>query len=293
MRFAWQSLLSGGAVVGGIISFVGFGQWVYEATAETPREIHIEWHLLVIIGLVIVIISSLRKAHSLYKAGIQQTKVDGEQERIKLNDKILQLARLPVIGSVEPISLRVIIKSDNRSMSDIYPEIPSNKNGVFFKVGSVSVGVINIQNDSIEPVDVEIEYEILDGNIPILLQNRVDTIPFYRDKRIYRSVNINPKGKIDTGFVAFALADRFHKGFKFPSYLASNDKNLKYRIEGRVSTFNIARGKIGEFPYLDVRLRVIATSAVNISKVYDDVFIYRVKANPITSELALESLDVE
>jgi hypothetical protein len=280
MRFALQSLWSGGVVVGGVISFAGFGQWVYETTAKTPFEIHIEWHLLVIIGLVIVIISSLSKAHSLYKAGIQQTKDDGEQERIKLNDKILQLARLPV-------------ESDDRSMSDVYPEIPSNKNGIFFKVGSISVGVIKIQNDSVEPVDVEIQYEILGGNIPILLQNRVDTIPFYRDKHIYRSVTINPKGKTDGGFVAFALVDRFHKGFKFPSYLASNDKKLKYRIEGRVSMFNIGRGKIGEFPYLDVRLRVIAMSAVNISKVHDDVFIYRVKANPVTSELTLESLDVE
>ena len=276
--------------MGGIISIIGVAQWVYETATRKPLEIHIQWYILVIIGLVIILISSLFKAYSLHKAEIQETKNDGEQERSKLVDKMRQIARMPVSGSVEPLSLSVNISGYARSMSDVYPEIPSDKNGVFFKAGSISAGMIKIQNDSIEPVDVEIDYEILNGNIPILLQNRLDTIPFYSNNRLQRSVTINPRGVVNTGFMAYALVDRLHKGFKFPSYLSSSDKKLRYRIEGRYSMFKIGRGKIGELPYVDVRLRLIATSVINICKIHEDFFVYRIKANPITSELTLEPL---
>ncbi len=279
--------------MGGIISVVGVAQYAYETVTSETLEIHIQWYVLVIIGLVIILISSLIKAYSLHREIMQKAKIDTEQERYKLIDKMHQLARLPVSGSTEPLSLGVTVKTDNRSMSNIFPEIPSDKKGIFFKIGSISVGLINVQNNSIEPVDVEINYEILNGNVPILLQNRVDTVPLYFQNRVFRSLTVNPKGNICSGFVAYALVDRFHKGFKFPSYLSSNDKQLKYRIEGRINTFTIGANKVGKFPYLDIRLRVIATSAVNISKVQEDVFVYRIKANPTTSELTLESHNTE
>jgi hypothetical protein len=81
--------------------------------------------------------------------------------------------------------------------------------------------------------------------------------------------------------------DRLHKGFKFPSYLASNSDRLGYRIEGRFPTYRLTSGKIGDLPYVDVRLKAIAFSAINASKNTESIFTYRVTANPQTSELTI------
>ena len=90
------------------------------------------------------------------------------------------------------------MRTDKRSLADVYPELP--KKGIIYDVGSLSVGLVRIQNNGVEPVDIEIEYELVDGNVPILLQNRKDNTPIVIQKRVYRTETINPKESRDVAF---------------------------------------------------------------------------------------------
>lgn len=289
MRYYLRSLWSGGVVVGGAISAVGLAQWVYETTTQRPLEIHIQWYSLVIIGLVIMLVFSLRKAYSLHKKELYEAKVEAERERHILADKFRQLSRFPMKGAMEPLSLDITIKSDDRSLADIFPEIPKNKKGIIYPMVSMSAGLIQIRNNSLEPVDIEIEYEVVGGNVPIFLQNRVDNTPIFSQNRPYRTDTVNPKERRDVCFAIYGLVDRFHKGFKFPSYLSSNSNKLGWHVEGRITTYKSQqlRYSARSLPYVDIRLRVIATSAINVGKVTENTFGYRMKANPRTNEITL------
>lgn len=216
MRFCFRALRSGGSVVGAIISAIGLIQWVYEVSTLRSFEITIQWYTLIIIGLVIMLVSSLIKAYSLHKKALYEARIEAETEHHVLTDKIRQLSMSPMKGSTEPLSLEISVKSDERSLADIYPEIQENKNNIIYPVISMSAGLIHIKNNSQEPLELEIEYQIVGGNVPILLQNRVDNIPVFSQAKFHRTDTVDPKESRDVCFAIYGAVDRFHRGFKFP-----------------------------------------------------------------------------
>lgn len=295
MRFCFKALWSGGGAVGWLINLVGTTQLIYGISVSEPSEItlKIPWYITVIIGLCFVLVFSLRKANAMNKQALYEANVEAEREYHTLTQKIRQLSMKSQIGSTSPLLINVEVTSDDISLADIYTEFPKDKNNSVYPAISFSGGFIHIRNESQEPIELEIEYEITGGNVPVFLRNRIDNLPIFSSGKLHRIDTVNPLERRDVCFVIHGQVDWFHRGFKIPSYSNSIGKKVGYRIEGRIAVYRYVKNRMTgvKIPYIDIKLRVIASSSLNVSKFIEQIIEYRVIMNPETNKISLTPIE--
>jgi hypothetical protein len=177
------------------------------------------------------------------------------------------------IGSTSPLLINVEVTSDDISLADIYTEFPKDKNNSVYPAISFSGGFIHIRNESQEPIELEIEYEITGGNVPVFLRNRIDNLPIFSSGKLHRIDTVNPLERRDVCFVIHG--------------------QVGYRIEGRIAVYRYVKNRMTgvEIPYIDIKLRVIASSSLNVSKFIEQIIEYRVIMNPETNKISLTPIE--